>query len=195
MSASTSLFQHYVFLNRSRFLFARYCADRLSGVISRNDLVDRLLELKQSSRQGDYGVMYDSIIDRLHKQPKSASELALRILCWLVMTRQILSVEGLQVAVSVKPNLRGLDPGDVPSAERLIDVCAGLVVIDKASNTVRLSHATAREYLLQTPGILPPDPDGYSSKPAEPTCPSMFSRPVHAQRRTTLEYGCHYILS
>jgi hypothetical protein len=31
--------------------------------------------------------------------------------------------------------------------------------MDKATNSLRFSHATARDYLLHTPGILPPDPN------------------------------------
>jgi hypothetical protein len=63
------------------------------------------------------------------------------------------------LAVSVKRNQCALDLDDLRTPERLIEVCAGLAVMDKETKTVRLAHATVREYLLETPDILPPDPN------------------------------------
>jgi hypothetical protein len=103
--------------------------------------------------------MYKNIIEQIRKQPKPAAELAFRILCWLTMAWRVLSIEELQVAVSVERNQCALDPDDLRTPERLIEVCAGLAVMDKETNTVRLAHATVREYLLETPGILPPNPN------------------------------------
>jgi hypothetical protein len=103
--------------------------------------------------------MYKSIIERIRKQPGSAAELVFRILCRLTMSWRVLSIEELQVAVSVKRNQCALDLDDLRTPERLIEVCAGLAVMDKETNTVRLAHATVREYLLETPDILPPDPN------------------------------------
>jgi ankyrin repeat protein len=146
-------------LRQSRFLFARYCADRLCVIDTKSQLSKELRDLQQSSGNRDYAAMYEDIIERIRKQPKPAAELAFRILCWLTMAWRVLSIEELRVAVSVERNQYTLDPDDLRTPERLIEVCAGLAVMDKETNTVRLHHATVREYLLETPDILPPDPN------------------------------------
>jgi ankyrin repeat protein len=144
---------------QSRFLFARYCADRLCVIDTKSQLSKELRDLKQLSGNRDYAAMYNYIIERIRKQPKPAAELAFQILCWLTMAWRVLSIEELQVAVSVERNQYTLDPDDLWTPERLIEVCAGLAVMDKETKTVRLAHATVREYLLETPDILPPDPN------------------------------------
>jgi hypothetical protein len=146
-------------LIQSRFLFARYCADRLRVIDTKRQLLKELRNLKQSSGNRNYVAMYKDIIERIRKQPEPAPELAFRILCWLTMAWRVLSIEELQVAVSVERNQCALDPDDLRTPERLIEVCAGLAVMGKETNTIRLAHATVREYLLETPDILPPDPN------------------------------------
>ena len=57
-----------------------------------------------------------------------------------------LTVEELRIAISVEKDDKVVDPESLPTAERLADICAGLVIIE-VSNTVRLAHYTTQEYL------------------------------------------------
>ena len=49
-----------------------------------------------------------------------------------------------------------LDEEALPEEEILVDVCAGLVTIDKEAHTIRLVHYTAQEYFLRTRDTLFP---------------------------------------
>lgn len=48
---------------------------------------------------------YGRAMDILRKQHKSCADLALKILSWLVKARRTLTIDELQVAVSVQPEL------------------------------------------------------------------------------------------
>lgn len=64
----------------------------------------------------------------------------------------------IQIASSIKPRTYPTDELDPPDKNTMFDVCASLLVIDEGTNTVRLAHHTAREYLLENP-IIPKDAD------------------------------------
>lgn len=51
--------------------------------------------------------------------------------------------------MSVKQDLYELDDMDLPDSAILLDVCAGLIIIDELSGTVKLAHYTIQEYLVK----------------------------------------------
>jgi hypothetical protein len=55
--------------------------------------------------------------------------------------------------------------------EDILDVCAGLVVIENESQVIRIVHFTAQEFFRRSPGSLFPDADTQISK----TCLAYLS--------------------
>ncbi|KAF8242721.1 hypothetical protein K440DRAFT_564459, partial [Wilcoxina mikolae CBS 423.85] len=90
---------------------------------------------------------YDRIIEGIKKQEENNAALALNVLSWLTKARRILSIKELQDAVAVEPQKYSLDKDCIPDPSTIVDSCAGLVVIDEKSSTIRLTHFTAQEYL------------------------------------------------
>ena len=78
----------------------------------------------------------------------------MRILSWITHAKKPLSVDELRYGLAVEYNdddddegdLEGIDEENLLSPGSLVDVCAGLVVIDSTSQTIRLVHFTTQEY-------------------------------------------------
>lgn len=71
------------------------------------------------------------------------------VLTWLVKTKRTLTIKELSIAVAIEPGRYELGELDLPDKATILDVCAGLVVIDETSNTFKLAHYTIQEYLLR----------------------------------------------
>jgi hypothetical protein len=89
--------------------------------------------------------IYDEAMERIETQQKGNKELAERILSWITYAYQPLSVKKLRVALSVLPFMTKLDTQDLIYKQKLTSVCAGLVVIDREHQVVRL----VRKYLMR----------------------------------------------
>ena len=97
--------------------------------------------------------LYQETLQRIQKQPGEDGELGMRVLSWVTHTRRPLSVEELRYGLAVENNDddNGVQPNEFDadnllSAKSLVDVCAGLVVIDPISQTIRLVHYTTQEF-------------------------------------------------
>jgi len=101
---------------------------------------------------------YDRIVGSLKAQHENSVALALNTLCWLTKAHRTLTINELQIAVAVQPNASKLDEEFVPHESVLRDICAGLVVIDDQSGTVRLVHFTVQQYILRK-NVLPRVPE------------------------------------
>lgn len=94
---------------------------------------------------------YEETITRIKAQQGSDSDWGIRILQWLSCAKRPLRVEELCQALAVEWDGEGeppreLDMDNILKADSLVDVCAGLVVIDSESGVIRLVHFTAEEY-------------------------------------------------
>lgn len=87
---------------------------------------------------------------RIDLQLPERTALAKWALSWAVFARQPLTVPELQHALSISLRDTHLERGALPTVKKIESVCAGLVVVDEPSQTVRLVHTTAREYLERT---------------------------------------------
>lgn len=123
--------------------------------------------LKDSSAPTEEGPLdptYDRAIETILLQPKNCMNLAFRTLSWLVKAQKVLTVQELQLAVSVEQERIIFDEEDLPDKKTILDVCASLVTIDDTGfginrpSTVRLAHYTVQEYLLKK-SIIPEDAD------------------------------------
>lgn len=94
-------------------------------------------------------------IENLRRQPKNCSDLAVKVLVWLAKTRRTLTVDEIQVAVSIEARRERLDELDLPDRTTLFDVCGSLVSIDEQSGTIRLSHESVNHFLANSPSTVP----------------------------------------
>lgn len=107
---------------------------------------------------------YHDIVERIKRQAEPDNLLGLRILQWVSHSRRLLHVHELCHALAIdlednRPPTRQLDVDNILDAQSLIDVCAGLVVIEKESQVVRLVHLTAEAFFENTKGALFPEAD------------------------------------
>lgn len=94
---------------------------------------------------------YEEAMERIQKQHKDRSKLALRLLTWITYALRPLTIDEIQHALAVmdlEPEENDLDETgeDFPDTGLLITVCEGLVAIDTESHLIRLIHYTAQEY-------------------------------------------------
>ena len=129
----------------SRFSLAALQIDRIYA--------DRTIkQIKKSLQNVARGIdgLYEVSVERNQNQPDDDSKLGLSILSWVTHARQPLSIQGLRVGLAVEhqtnADLMTLDLDNVLPSSSLVDVCAGLVVIDPESQVVRLIHYTAQEF-------------------------------------------------
>src|SRR5205809_568077 len=90
---------------------------------------------------------YREALRRIDGQMRGHRELADRILSWIIHAYRPLNVAELKHALAVSPGDSSLDRDALPEEEALTSYCAGLVIVDQESRTVRLVHHTAGEYL------------------------------------------------
>ncbi|KAF3174027.1 hypothetical protein TWF751_005167 [Orbilia oligospora] len=96
---------------------------------------------------GELYKAFESTIDRIVRQSRSSSDLALDILMWTHLAERPLNVNELFDALAVKIGDKDLDTDNFPSRQSWLDCCLGLVIVDEETSTVRLVHFSLQEYL------------------------------------------------
>jgi ankyrin repeat protein len=95
-----------------------------------------------------YDAAYSTAMERIVvAQDKHTSQLAVRILSWILCARRPLRTSELLHALAVKDGESRFNGDRILDAEEIITVCAGLVTIDTQSDNVRFIHYTTQEYL------------------------------------------------
>jgi hypothetical protein len=107
--------------------------DSLARAKSRQHVRDILDNLP-----GGVNAAYDQTMKRIEGQGEDDRELAERVLCWITYALRPLSIEELRHALAVKSEMTKMNFDALVPEAILTSVCAGLVVVDKASNIVRL---------------------------------------------------------
>ncbi|KAF3209746.1 hypothetical protein TWF679_007284 [Orbilia oligospora] len=97
-----------------------------------------------------YITAYDEAMDRIIHGSKSLAQLAISVLSWITCAKRPLVTSELQHALAIKIEDDDLDVDDLIPIKDIISVCAGLVVVDKESDTIRLVHTTTQEYFERT---------------------------------------------
>lgn len=136
-----------------RFLLVHFHIVYLCAQTTVKQLLVALDLLKSSITAGEEHPLdptYDRVMAAIRQQPKPCLELAMNVFSWLVTSCRPLTVGEVRIAVSVQFEQCTLDESDKPDKATLLEVCAGLVIIDEASNTIHLSHLTVHEYLIRT---------------------------------------------
>jgi len=99
----------------------------------------------------DLNGMYEHILLRLDKRNQ---EIRKKILYWVGMAKRPLSVAELAYACAVQDDEENFDPSEkrLATKENILDYCGPLVEI--VGDTVRFTHLSVREFLLQNGGDL-----------------------------------------
>lgn len=78
-------------------------------------------------------------------QPRSSSELARRVLTWVVFSRSLLTMNDLRIALAVNITDQPIPPANeiidslaLVDANTLLSVCCGLITVESISGHVRL---------------------------------------------------------
>src|SRR5436190_921346 len=134
-----------------RFLLARLHMDALMSQPTLGH-IKRTLQILPEGIEG-LDKVYEQAMGRIRSQEDRYRELAIQVLTWITYSKRALSPAEVQhayaVAVADASGVIELDKDFLPELEILGSVCAGLIVLNERSNTIRLVHSTAREYLHQ----------------------------------------------
>jgi ankyrin repeat protein len=129
----------------SRFVLAVPFLESLVGKRSSGDVEEALKALVESSDK--ISTVYDGAIERIDSQNRNDRETAHRVLSWIVHAKRLLTCQELQHALAVRTGSREFQEQYVyHHLEEIVALCAGLVVINRESNTVQLMHDTTRMY-------------------------------------------------
>lgn len=170
-------------LKLCRFLLVRLCVDHLCEQTTPNEILAALREFKNYSNSKRDGrellsKLYGKAMAHIHGEGGNRKNLALRVLSWVLKAKETLTIDELQVAVSVQRERYELDKHgrDLPNREMLLDVCSSLVMIDENTKTVRFAHYTVQEFLQEDTILL-----GVADSNVIMACTTYLSFDIFAQ--------------
>jgi hypothetical protein len=85
-------------------------------------------------------------MERIEGQIADSQELAKQALSWITGAKRPLITLELRHALAVEIGESEIDEDNLPEIEDIVSVCAGLVIVDKESDIIRLVHYTTQEY-------------------------------------------------
>ena len=131
----------------SMFTLAGLYMQTLRACISEGEVEDALDDPPEG-----YAGFYERNMLRIIEESDNprASKLAQRILEWVVHAHRPLSFAELGDALAVDLKKPGLRKADKPDKATILEVTAGMIVIDIDEKSVRLNHRTAQEYFDRT---------------------------------------------
>ncbi|KAE8555567.1 hypothetical protein TMatcc_002826 [Talaromyces marneffei ATCC 18224] len=123
------------------FLLSRLLLDELLDLVTFHQIRKALQRPPQGLQQG-----LEATLQRIDAQPRARKRLARRLLGWITIAERRLQLDEIVTAFAVEDG-EELHPDNMPSPIILLQVCAGLVVLNKHDNTLGLVHAFAHEVL------------------------------------------------
>ena len=131
----------------SMFTLAGLYMQTLRACISEGEVEDALDDPPEG-----YAGFYERNMLRIIEESDNprASKLAQRILEWVVHAHRPLSLAELRDALAVDLKKPGLRKAARPDKATILEVTAGMIVIDIDEKSVRLNHRTAQEYFDRT---------------------------------------------
>ncbi|BCR83240.1 ankyrin repeat domain-containing protein [Aspergillus chevalieri] len=93
---------------------------------------------------------YEKAMQRIQGQVQEHQELAKQVLSWISCAKRRLTSVELQHAIGVEENTSEFDRDNIADIRLIVSVCAGLVIVDKESDIIRLVHYTTQEYFERT---------------------------------------------
>ncbi|KIL58686.1 hypothetical protein M378DRAFT_86080, partial [Amanita muscaria Koide BX008] len=96
----------------------------------------------------DLETTYDQILGRIHQTNQMR---AVKLLYWLVFAIEPLDIEELAIVVQIDVEKNGLDVKEkLGSPTDILKICSSLVALSE-DGTVKLAHASVKEYFLKEP--------------------------------------------
>jgi hypothetical protein len=105
--------------------------------------IKKALKALPSTLEGNY----EEAMERIKRQLEPTKLLALKVLSWVVYAVRPLQPEEVRHAIAVDeldPDDRSVTSDYLTPPSRIVNVCAGLIRIDKESNVVGLVHKTTQ---------------------------------------------------
>ncbi|KAK0728080.1 hypothetical protein B0T26DRAFT_672672 [Lasiosphaeria miniovina] len=130
----------------SMFLLARLQVESLASAASLTKHVRQKLQELPTTLE----TSYDNAMQRIRNQEEDHRKLAFKTLAWVTDVFRSLSLRELQHALAVEPGDSKLDDELLMDAQSITALCAGLVVIDKATDKAILVHYSAKSYFENT---------------------------------------------
>lgn len=130
----------------SRFLLVKSHMDTLEAQVSVAGFLDALENLPEGCPK-----TFEAALNRIEDLSGPKQELAIHVLTWVLGALRPLTTNEVRHAFVVDYNVESAPLNDekLPSNEEdLTSLCAGLVVVDRDTRTLRLVHETARKALL-----------------------------------------------
>ncbi|KAJ5626483.1 Pfs NACHT and Ankyrin domain protein [Penicillium herquei] len=134
------------------FLLLKLYLDEIKEQTNEGDLDRTLAKFEKrvgSELEEILSMAYNGVIERVKAQPRPSYNLGKKVLWWISCARKDLSVLGLRQALAVAEDSTAFEKENMPGINEIVSACAGLVIMDNAANTFRISHYTALEYLTQ----------------------------------------------
>ncbi|KAI0836696.1 ankyrin [Hypoxylon sp. FL0890] len=126
------------------FLLCRMHLDSLSRAITLKDLKKELNRIPEG--ENVVKDTYDQAMTRIRDQGTEIEKFALRVIRWVCFAKRPLKLAELLCALAVSPDDIELDEDGVSDESDITNYCAGLVVVEGESKTVRFVHYTTQEY-------------------------------------------------
>ncbi|KAI0973718.1 hypothetical protein F4678DRAFT_408380 [Xylaria arbuscula] len=133
-----------------------HIADQASGIFLIATLkcihlthLSRLSEIRNAVQAHSKGLddLYQESMERIMLQHHEKRKTAMKVLSWIYHAKRQLSVGELVHALAIDYSEAIPAYEDVISEKMVLDVCAGLVLIDAKEKTVQFVHHTLQEYL------------------------------------------------
>lgn len=105
-----------------------------------------MLKKALDNLSNNLNVLYDDALLRTESQSEEDHRLAMKAIRWVAYTFRPLSADILRVALAIEPDATGYDYEAIPAISLILDVCAGLLILDEENEVVRLVHYTAQDY-------------------------------------------------
>ncbi|KAL7622914.1 hypothetical protein AAE478_006593 [Parahypoxylon ruwenzoriense] len=126
------------------FLLCRMHLDSISKSITLKGLKEELNRIPRG--ENVLKETYDRAMERIRDQGGNIEFFALEVIRWVCFARRPLKLAELLCALAVSPGDEELDEDAIAEESDIDNYCAGLVVVEGESKTVRFVHYTTQEY-------------------------------------------------
>ncbi|KAI9774235.1 MAG: hypothetical protein M1839_001737 [Geoglossum umbratile] len=145
---------------------------------------------------------YREAMKRIENQNIDDKHLAERVLSWISLALEPLTVGELQYVLAVELDEPAPDEDNIPDEGLLTSVCAGMVTVNQESNVICLVHYTTQEYFERIKMSRFPDAQTTIATAcltyisfdvfAEGYCRSSQELEIRLQKYPLLEYAARY---
>jgi hypothetical protein len=106
-----------------------------ANVINKKTLQEALKSLPSEPQE-----YYERTFNRITTRNKVQAKLATQACAWICYACWPLTLEQLQIALSISPGMTCLDPETISSKQIITSVCAGLVIVSENDQTVSFAR-------------------------------------------------------